>query len=56
MANSTMGKESKTGLGGGVGALSGAVVEDWHLGFSSASGLEVGLSENKNQGLRTGRR
>lgn len=48
MVNLIMGKESKIGLGGGVGVLSGVVVEDWYLGFSFVFGLEVGLFENKN--------
>jgi len=43
------------GWGGRGRCLSWAGVEDWHLRFSSASGLVVVPSENKNQGLRTGR-
>lgn len=35
--------------------LRGAGVKGWHLGSVSASGLVVGPSENKEQGLKTGR-
>lgn len=54
--NQTQPEVSKTRMGVQEEEPRGAGVKGWHLGSVSASGLVVGPSENKEQGLKTGRR